>query len=148
LRIFAMLDGSFAVRLVVAGDGIERASLEGLANALGIGERVIFTGQMAPEAVLGTFDLFALSSDTEQMPNALLEAMAASRAIAAVDVGDVKSIVCEDNRAFIVARDDDLAFAAAITRLLRNPEERSALGSKNRSRVASEYSQERMFSAY
>jgi glycosyltransferase involved in cell wall biosynthesis len=148
LRIFAALDGSLAVRLVVAGDGIERAALEGLASELGIGARVIFTGQIAPEAVLGTFDVFALSSDTEQMPNALLEAMAASRAIAAVDVGDVKSIVCEENRAFIVARDDGPAFAAAITRLLCNPEKRSTLGSKNRSRVVSEYSQEQMFSAY
>jgi glycosyltransferase involved in cell wall biosynthesis len=82
------------------------------------------------------------------MPNALLEAMAASRAIAAVDVGDVKSIVCDDNREFIVARDDGPAFAAAITRLLRDPEKRNALGSKNRSRVVTEFSQERMFAAY
>jgi glycosyltransferase involved in cell wall biosynthesis len=148
LRVFAALDRSLAVRLVVAGDGIERALLERLASDLGIGARVIFTGQIAPEAVLGTFDVFALSSDTEQMPNALLEAMAASRAIAAVDVGDVKDIVCEDNRAFIVARDDGPAFAAAITRLLCDPAKRSALGSKNRIRVVSEYSQERMFSAY
>ena len=102
LRAFAVLECSRPLRLVVAGDGGERGSLERLAAGLGIADRVIFTGQVAPESVLGTFDIFAMSSDTEQMPNALLEAMAASRAIAAVDVGDVKSIVCEDNREFIV----------------------------------------------
>jgi glycosyltransferase involved in cell wall biosynthesis len=148
LRVFAALDRSINARLVVAGEGTERPALEQLAGSLGLSERVVFTGQVAPETVLGAFDIFALSSDTEQMPNALLEAMAASRAIAAVDVGDVKSIVCEDNREFIVARDDGPAFAGAISRLLGDREKRDALGCKNRDRVVTEFSQERMFSAY
>jgi L-malate glycosyltransferase len=148
LRVFAMLEDAFPLRLIIAGDGIERGLLEGLAIELGIAERVVFTGQVAPEAVLGTFDIFALSSDTEQMPNALLEAMAASRAIAAVDVGDVKNIVCEGNREFIVPRDDGQAFARAITRLLGDPAIRAELGRKNLERVAAEFSQERMFGAY
>jgi glycosyltransferase involved in cell wall biosynthesis len=148
LRVFAMLEFSRPLRLVIAGDGAERVPLERLAAELGIADRVIFTGQVAPEAVLGTFDIFALSSDTEQMPNALLEAMAASRAIAAVNVGDVKKIVCEDNREFIVDRDDAAAFAEAFTRLLNNSERRQALGYANRRRAVAEFSQERMFSAY
>jgi glycosyltransferase involved in cell wall biosynthesis len=151
LRVFALLadlPNLPDLRLVIAGDGIEQAGLKRLAIELGIADRVIFTGQVSPESVLGTFDIFALSSDTEQMPNALLEAMAARRAVAAVDVGDVKRIVCDDNREFIVARDDDSAFAAALTRLLGDPEKRDALGSNNWRRVVTEYSQERMFSAY
>jgi len=148
LRVFATLDTSVTARLIVAGDGIERHGLERLAGELSIADRVVFTGQVAPEAVLGTFDIFALSSDTEQMPNALLEAMAAGRAIAAVNVGDVKSIVCEDNRDFVVPRDDGPAFAAAIAKLLRDPQKRRALGLKNRERVVAAFSQERMFAAY
>jgi len=148
IRVFATLNSTVVARLVVAGEGTERRALERLAGQLGIADRVIFTGQLAPEAVLGTFDIFALSSDTEQMPNALLEAMAASRAVAAVNVGDVKSIVCEDNRAFIVERDDGPALASAITQLLRDPEKRRALGCKNRERVVTAFSQERMFAAY
>ena len=148
LRVFATLDSSLAARLVVAGDGIERHTLARLAAELGVAERVIFTGRVAPEAVLGSFDVFALSSDTEQMPNALLEAMAASCPVAAVNVGDVENIVCKDNREFIVPRDDSSAFAAAITRLLRDPEKRRVLGLKNRERVVSAYSQERMFAMY
>jgi glycosyltransferase involved in cell wall biosynthesis len=68
--------------------------------------------------------------------------------VAAVDVGDVKSIVCEDNREFIVPRDDGPAFTSAITQLLRNLDKRRALGAKNRERVVSEYSQDRMFTTY
>jgi L-malate glycosyltransferase len=148
LRVFASVDRSLAVRLLVAGDGIEREPLERLAAELGIAERVVFTGRIAPEAVLGSIDVFALSSDTEEMPNALLEAMAASRPVAAVDVGDVKRIVCVDNQEFIVSRDDAPAFAAAIMRLLRDPDKRRALGANNRERVVNEYSQERMFATY
>ena len=148
LQVFATLDTSITARLVVAGEGVERPGLERLAGELGIADRVVFTGQVAPEAVLGRFDLFALSSDTEQMPNALLEAMAASRAVAAVNVGDIKTMVCEDNRAFVVARDDGPALAAAISILLRDPEKRRALGVKNRERVVDAFSQERMFAAY
>ena len=148
LRAFASLDRAQAARLVIAGDGIERPMLARLASELGIAERVVFTGRVAPEAVLGTFDVFALSSDTEQMPNALLEAMAASRAVAAVDVGDVKDIVSEANREFVVPRDDGAAFAAVLQRLLRDPARRVALGRQNRQRTIDFYSQERMFTAY
>ena len=148
LRVFASLDPSLKVRLVIAGDGAERQTLTRLAGEFGVAERVMFTGRVAPEAVLGTFDIFALSSDTEQMPNALLEAMAASRAVVAVDVGDVKSILCEDNRHFVAARDDEPAFAAALSRLLRDPAKRIELGRRNRERVAAAFSQTRMFTAY
>jgi glycosyltransferase involved in cell wall biosynthesis len=148
LRVFANLDGSRPLRLVIAGDGTERGALERMAAELGIADRVIFTGQVAPESVLGTFDIFALSSDTEQMPNALLEAMAAGRPVAAVDVGDVKDIVCKGNREFIVPRDDGAAFARMISRLLESPAQRAQLGRENRERVVAEFSQERMFAAY
>ena len=148
LRAFARLDPSLSARLVIAGEGAERPALTALAGELGLAQRVVFTGQVAPEAVLGGFDIFALSSDTEQMPNALLEAMAAGRAVAAVDVGDVKSMLCEDNREFVAARDDEAGFAAALARLLGDPAKRTALGRKNRERVAASFSQARMFTAY
>ena len=148
LRVFAMISRAVPARLIVAGDGVDRNALETMATELGIARRVVFTGWTTPESVLGTFDVFALSSDTEQMPNALLEAMAASRAVAAVDVGDIKAMVCEANRNFIVPRDDDRAFAAAIEHLLLDRATRETLGRKNRDRVVAEFSQERMFAAY
>jgi glycosyltransferase involved in cell wall biosynthesis len=56
--------------------------------------------------------------------------------------------VCDDNRDFVVPRDDSSAFAAALATLLRDPEKRRALGLKNRKRVVAMFSQERMFAAY
>jgi glycosyltransferase involved in cell wall biosynthesis len=148
LRVFAGVNSALPVRLVVAGDGVERSALERLAHQLGIGPRVVFTGHVSPEAVLGCLDIFALSSDTEQMPVALLEAMAARLPVAAVDVGDVKAMVSRENQDFIVARDDNAAFVAAIERLLHAQATRERLGEQNRERVITEFSQQRMFDRY
>ncbi len=152
LRAFAGLEdpphGPLTARLIVAGEGTERPALARLAAELGLAERVFFTGQIAADAVLGTFDVFALSSDTEQMPNALLEAMAASRAVAAVDVGDVKDMVSEANHEFVVPRDDSRALTGAMTRLLGDPAMRARLGRDNRRRAVEMFSQDRMFTAY
>jgi L-malate glycosyltransferase len=148
LRAFALLAEPCATRLVVAGDGSEEPKLNRLAAELGIADRVLFAGRVAPETVLGTFDVFALSSDTEQMPNAVLEAMAASRAIAAVDVGDVKRMVSPENRRFVVPRDDVAGFTAAIATLLRDPVKRAELGQSNRARAGTAFSQDQMFGAY
>jgi glycosyltransferase involved in cell wall biosynthesis len=148
LRVFAKIDKTLPVRLVIAGAGVERNALEQLAHQLDIQDRIIFTGHVSPESVLGRFDIFALSSDTEQMPVALLEAMAACLPVAAVDVGDVKTMVSQENQQFIVARDDDSAFVAAIERLLREPAIRERLGNLNKQRVVAEFSQKRMFDRY
>ena len=148
MRVFAAIPEARATRLVISGDGSERPRLSQLTTELGIADRVVFTGRVAPEAVLGSFDIFALSSDTEQMPNALLEAMAASRAIVAVDVGDVKAMLSRENREFVVPRDDAAAFGAAIKRLLRDPAKRAELGQRNRERASAAFSQDQMFDGY
>jgi glycosyltransferase involved in cell wall biosynthesis len=148
LRVFAEIDRSLPVRLVVAGDGVERGALERLADQLGIADRVTFTGHVSPESVLGLLDIFAMSSDTEQMPVALLEAMAACLPVAAINVGDVKTMVSPENQDFIVERDDRAAFTAAIERLLREPQTRERLGRRNRERVLAEFSSQQMFDRY
>jgi glycosyltransferase involved in cell wall biosynthesis len=148
LRVFAMLDRSMAARLIIAGDGTERAALERLAVQLGIADSVVFVGYVKPETVLGTFDVFAISSDTEQMPVALIEAMAAGRPVAGVDVGDVRMMVCASNREFIVPREDEAAFAASLRRLLTDQPLRQRLSEDNRARACSEFSQEQMFDEY
>jgi len=149
VRAFAALPPSPRCRLVIVGDGIEREKLKSLAAALGVANRVSFAGQkVITKSLLSGFDIFCLSSDTEQMPNALLEAMAAGLPVAAVDVGDVRAIVAPENRALIVPRDDLDSFSKAIGTLVADPNLRRQLGDLNRQRVVSEYRQEQMFAAY
>jgi glycosyltransferase involved in cell wall biosynthesis len=149
IRAFARLPPDLAVRLVIVGDGAERPSLEAEAARCGIAARVHFAGATAePERALHEFDLFAISSETEQMPISVLEAMAAGRAIAGVAVGDIAGMVAEENRPFIVARDDEAALADAMARLLVAPERARAIGAANQAKAKACFDQETMFRAY
>jgi glycosyltransferase involved in cell wall biosynthesis len=149
LAAFAALDADRPCRLLIAGDGPERPMLEARAQALGIDDRVVFAGYVdAPERALALMDVFALSSDTEQMPNALIQAMAAGLPVAGTAVGDVAEIVAEPNRPYVAPAGDDAAFAAALSALVGDPGLRTRLADANVARVREVYSQERMFRAY
>jgi glycosyltransferase involved in cell wall biosynthesis len=150
LRAFrlATADGSVRGRLVIVGDGPERPMLEALAQQPGLFGRVQFTGHRPdPTGVLAEFDIFALSSDTEQMPISLLEAMAASLPVAATDVGDVRVMLPAESQNNITAL-DDAALAAALRRLLLDPAARQREGAANRDRVVQTYAKTAMFAAY
>ena len=128
-------------RLVICGDGAERSALMDLATYLKLNDKVIFTGHIPrPEAVMGAFDIFAMSSDTEQMPYAVLEAMAARLPIVATDVGDIRKMVAAENRRFIVPRDDPRRLTTAIMQLCDNPTLRYRIGYANRARVEEVFS--------
>ncbi|MEQ9607156.1 MAG: glycosyltransferase, partial [Kiloniellaceae bacterium] len=115
----------------------------------GIADRTRFLGHVEDvPAVLRALDIFALSSDTEQMPNSLLQAMAAGRPVAAVDVGDVARIVAGDNRALVVPRDAAGALTAALAALAGDADRRRARGAANRDRAAARYGLEGMIAAY
>jgi glycosyltransferase involved in cell wall biosynthesis len=149
LRAFAGLPPHIDVRLAIVGEGSERPALAALASELRIGHRVVFSGHVeAPESVLGHFDVFAISSDTEQMPNALLQAMAAGLPVVGVDVGDVKRMVTEANRRFIVPKTDEASLTRAIEALLASPALRSELAAANRAHARATYGQDKMFAAY
>jgi glycosyltransferase involved in cell wall biosynthesis len=143
LAAFALLRRDTPARLVIVGDGAERPALERQAAALGVAGCVLFAGHSAaPERWMATFDVFALSSDTEQMPLSVLEAMAAGLPVVATDVGDVRQMVAEENLGLIVPR-DDAAMAAALARGLG-----SSAGEANRVKAQAEYDQAAMFARY
>jgi glycosyltransferase involved in cell wall biosynthesis len=100
-----------------------------------------------PQALYAGFDVFALSSDTEQMPLSVLEAMAARLPVAATDVGDVRGMLAEANGRFVVPR-DDAALAEALSGLLRDPARRRAIGADNRAKAERDYDQATMFAAW
>jgi glycosyltransferase involved in cell wall biosynthesis len=137
------------VRLAIAGEGPQRSVIEEQAVRLGIADRLFMPGFLKePARYIGNFDIFALSSDTEQCPIALVEAMAAGLPVAATDVGDIADMVAKDNRPFIVPADEEEALAAAIRRLASDQHLRTTLGEANAARAASEYQESTMFARY
>ncbi|HEX3974109.1 MAG TPA: glycosyltransferase family 4 protein [Stellaceae bacterium] len=149
VRVFARLDARHPARLAIAGNGAQRGEIEALARGLGLADRVIFLGNVAePQRALALFDIFALSSNTEQMPMSVLEAMAIGLPVASVDVGDVKAMLAPENRPHVVAKIDEQAFAAALDTLIAAPTLRAGLGALNRAHVRQHYSWETMVDEY
>lgn len=148
VRAFAQVRARIPATLVIVGDGPERPALTSLVAALDLTDSVVFTGHLSePERLMRAFDVFALSSDTEQMPYTILEAMAAGLPVASVNVGDVRFMVSHDNRPFVVPRADG-ALASCLTALLENRRLRRNLGEANQHRVQTHYGQEQMLDAY
>jgi glycosyltransferase involved in cell wall biosynthesis len=137
-----------AVRLVIVGDGPELPILRRLVAELELADKVFFVGNVsAPEAYYASFDIFALSSDTEQMPLSIIEAMAAGLPIAATAVGDVPTMVSDENYRFVTGR-DDRSLAVALRALLLDRALLRRLGEANQATAFSFYDEREMFLAY
>lgn len=145
LRAFAMLPRG---RLVIVGDGPQRPALHALAASLGVSQRVRFAGHHQDTAAFyAQFDVFALSSDTEQMPLSVIEAMASGLPVVSTDVGDVRMMVAEGNRPTITAL-DDAALAGALTQLVADEAARRRIGHANLAKARQDFDQAAMFATY
>ncbi|MEM9168512.1 MAG: glycosyltransferase family 4 protein [Pseudomonadota bacterium] len=130
-------------RLEIVGDGPARAALE--AAAAPLGDRVVFSGRTAaPEAAYRRFDVFAMSSDTEQMPLGLMEAMAAGLPTAATRVGDIDAMVADAACDFLVEPGDRDGLAEALRRLTDDAALRRRVGAANRDKAHRDFALTRM----
>lgn len=135
-----------SLELLIVGGGGERHALENLARQRGAPVR--FAGQTnEPEKFLPQMDIFALSSDTEQMPLSLLEAMAAGLPVVATAVGDVRQMVAAENRDYVVPVRGD-AFASALARLIDDKDARQALGRANEKKARESFDENVMAARY
>lgn len=141
-------DQATPFRLAIIGGGPERSKLEALALELDIADLVAFEGAIDdPAEAYRGLDVFALSSDTEQMPLSVLEAMATGLPVASTKVGDVPQMVASENRPYL-AEKDDAALAAALTPLLCDAALRRSVGAANRLKAERDYDAEVMFRRY
>lgn len=146
LRAFSPLRGQAS--LVMIGDGPERAAVEQEIEALGLAAHVRLVGQRTDARdLIMQCDVMVVSSDTEQMPLAVLEAMDAGLPIASTDVGDVWSMVAAENRAFVVEA-SDAALTQALRDLVADKALCARLGAANRQRARTEFSLRGMCAAY
>ncbi|PIP97761.1 MAG: hypothetical protein COW75_04030 [Rhodobacterales bacterium CG18_big_fil_WC_8_21_14_2_50_71_9] len=127
-------------KLVIVGAGPLRAALEQRAQALGVGDRVTFTGERSDvPQLLAAADIFALTSVSEGMPISILEAMASGLAVAATEVGGVGELVRDGETGLLTPPRDPAAFAAALEKLIADPALRARMGAGGRARVEAEF---------
>jgi len=136
-------------QLVIAGEGPERDAILAEAVRCGMEDRVHLPGFVPDSAsAVGLFDVFALSSHSEQSPISVIEAMAAGLPVAAPRVGDVAAMVATDNGPYLVPPGDEEALAKAISALVFDTEARKRVGEANRKKAAVEYDEAGMIERY
>ncbi|HEX8400266.1 MAG TPA: glycosyltransferase family 4 protein [Allosphingosinicella sp.] len=149
VRVFAAGLRDQPARLVIVGEGPEQGAILAEAERLGINDRVHLPGFLPdPARYMGLFDIFALSSDSEQFPISLVEAMAAGLPAVTTRVGDIARMVAAENAAFIIPADDEEAIGAALERLATDPDLRRRIGGANRAKARAEYDEAAMIRAY
>lgn len=147
VRAFADLPEGW--QLVIVGEGPEEDAIRAEADRLDIGHRLHMPGFVPdPAKYVGLFDIFALSSDSEQFPISVIEAMAAGVPVVAPAVGDIADMVSLPNVPFICAAGDEINLVASLYELSLNAEGRAAMGAANREKARAEFDEKRMIDAY
>jgi glycosyltransferase involved in cell wall biosynthesis len=135
-------------QLVIGGQGPERGAILAQAKASGIEDRVHLIGHVDPAKAMAQFDIFALSSLSEQFPISVVEAMAAGLPIAAPRVGDIGAMVATENGPYLSAPGDEAGLAAVIATLAADPALRERIGEANRAKARAEFDEGRMVDRY
>ena len=127
--------------VLVGRDAGMKTSLMQLTESLGIADRVRFAGYLPNSpSPHHFFDVSALTSVSEGLPNSLLEAMAAGRPIVATKVGGVPDIVINGSTGVLVPSASVELTAKAIESLLSDPDMRRRYGQEARVQAAANYS--------
>lgn len=139
-RLASLLPGT-RVRLLIVGEGPERATIDRLAAPLGLSGRLILAGhQDDVTPYYAAADLAVISSDTEGSPNALLEAMAARKPVVATAVGGIPEIVTHDHTGLLVPPGDPAQLAQAMARVFSSPQAAEQMTGRAHSLILSHYS--------
>jgi len=131
-------------KMLIVGDGPEKARLERLVAARGLTDRVVFVGfRPQVEAYYAIADVFVLPSHSEGSSNVLLEAMAARVPIAATSVGGTPEIVADGDTALLTAAGDSPALGRSLQRLLAQRDFAAGLAERAGTRALTHFSPER-----
>jgi len=137
------------VVLALAGEGVLRPELEAEVRKLNVEDHFRFLGVRRDVLNwMAAADLFVLPSNSEGMPNALLEAMGLGLPVVATRVGGVPEIIRDGETGCLVPPQNPSALAIAIIALLRSPQERKRLGLNAREMVRREFQMEKMCDRY
>jgi N-acetyl-alpha-D-glucosaminyl L-malate synthase BshA len=133
VRTLAQIRGRVNARLVMCGDGPERAGAETLAKDHGVADDVLFVGQVPNIAdYLSVADLLLLPSETESFGLAALEAMACETPVIATRVGGLPEVVRDGETGYLVEVGDTRTMAERAVEVLSDEKRRQEMGARGR----------------
>lgn len=136
-------------KLVIVGEGPERQAILDAAEAMAIEDQLILPGFLPePHRYMGLFDIYAMSSKSEQAPISVIEAMAAGLPVVSTRVGDVPVMVSSENAQFIAPRHHEVDLRDRIDTLARNPDSMRYIGEQNRIRARALFDEAEMIASY
>lgn len=137
------------LRLVIAGDGPQRAEVEAAIAATGIGDITWLAGERSdvPE-IMRALDVFALPSRAEGISNTILEAMASGLPVVATEVGGNAELVAAGETGLLVPPEDPQRMAEALLRYTADAALRQDHGAAGRQRVERNFSIDNMVARY
>lgn len=149
IHTFERVRKSLPARLVMVGDGPDRAEAETYCREHGLGGEVRFTGkQLDVGSVLACADLFLLPSATESFGLAALEAMAYGVPVVAAAVGGVPEVIREGLDGFLCPMGDVDAMGAAALRILQEPGARARMGESARKHALGDFAEDPVVDRY
>lgn len=127
-------------RLVLIGEGPEREALERLVAEVGLRDQVLFAGYRPdPERILPALDVFALTSRSEGMPLAILEAWASGVPVVASRVGGIPALIDHGRTGLLFDPGNEVALAGHLDDLLTDRERARRIGEAGRARAVAEF---------
>jgi glycosyltransferase involved in cell wall biosynthesis len=137
------------VKFLIVGDGPLKVKLQKKAKSLGVADYITFTGfRNDIPVILNIVDLYVISSLSEGLPTAVLEAASASKAVVGTNVGAIPETVIDGETGILVPPKDSRTLADGILNLLDAPEKSRIMGEKGRQRVIENFSLDKMVANY
>jgi colanic acid/amylovoran biosynthesis glycosyltransferase len=146
-----LLDAGVDARLDIIGTGSEEQRIRFTVHDLDVADRVRLLGRLAPNAVaehLQGADTFVLSSLSEGISNAVLEAMACGLPVVTTDCGGMREAVADGVEGFVIPSRDSRAIAARLVDLAADERLRTKMGQAARERVLREFTLDRQVAAF
>jgi len=130
------------IKFLVVGGGQDEAMLKGLAKELGVGDRVMFAGQVTRDEVTAyrrASDIFVANSRSEGLGNAFLSALASRLPLITTGVGGMADYARDGETAWIVPVDDPPALAEKVKEVLANPHKAKEISERARTMIEEQY---------
>ncbi len=137
------------VRLVIVGEGPERQAILDAAEAMGIDDRVHLPGFLPqPWTYMGLFDIFALSSRSEQQPISVMEAMATGLPVVAPPLGDIASMLAKENALYMGIDRHEVHLRDRLQALATDAPARRRVGAANQAKARAQFDEASMIARY